>query len=82
MLGVLRPLDTGSRSTKALGWLNRGGTLSIEGLMFVNGCSWAHIVAESARLLDLPASGLLTPDEVAALEGRASPHGIVIEEAP
>jgi phosphoketolase len=81
MLGVLRPLDTGPRLTRALGWLNRGGTLSIEGLMFVNGCSWAHVVAESARLLDLPVTALLAADEVAALEGRTSPHGVVIEEA-
>jgi len=33
---------------------------------------------ESARLLNLPREKLLTPKELAALECRASPEGIII----
>ena len=39
MLGVLAPLVTGA-STVALGYANAGGTLDVDGLLFVNRCSW------------------------------------------
>lgn len=78
MVGVLQPLNTGSGRTTALGFLGQGGTLTVTGMLFVNRCTWAHIVDESARLLNLPREELLTSEEVAALDGKASPEGVII----
>ncbi len=77
LLGVLAPLHTG-RSTVGLGYAARGGTLSPPGLLFVNRATWAHCLEAVARLLDLGREALLTSDELAALDGRRSPHGVVI----
>jgi phosphoketolase len=78
LLGALQPLHTGPRSTRALGFRGRGGTLTIAGMLFVNGCTWAHVLAEAADLLGRRREDLLTPDELAALDGRATPEGVVI----
>jgi len=76
-LGVLKPLDTGPH-TIALGYGNHGGTLTVEGLLFVNHASWAHCLAAVACVLERPREELLTPDELAALDHQAAPEGIVI----
>jgi hypothetical protein len=60
-----------------LGFTNHGGTLSIDGLLFLNRASWAHALEAAARLLGLPSDRLLDERECAALDGRASPHGII-----
>lgn len=76
LLGHLRSLDLGPSKTSALGYINRGGTLDVNGLLLANACSWAHLLAELAKLSDA-ASGKnqlaewLTPDELAAIEGKA-----------
>lgn len=80
LLGALHSLSTGN-STAALGFVNRGGTLDVEGMLFVNRCTWAHIVAESARLLGLERREMLTDGEIAALEGAVSPEGTVVRGA-
>jgi phosphoketolase len=77
LLGVLGPLHTGAR-TAGLGFINVGGTLSIEGLLFVNRASWAHALDATARLLDLPRERLLDEHERAALDGLASPEGVLV----
>jgi phosphoketolase len=77
VLGALGPLHTGPR-TVGLGFVNHGGTLSIEGLLFVNRASWAHVLAAAARVLDLPRERLLDPAECAALDGLTSPEGVVV----
>ena len=74
LLGALQTLNTGQH-TAGLGFVNQGGTLSVAGMTFVNRCSWAHVVDESARLLELPREDLLTGEELAALDGRVSPEG-------
>jgi phosphoketolase len=76
LLGVLTPLATG-RSTIGLGFANAGGTLDLDGLLFVNGCSWAHCLDAVARVLDLPRERVLEPEEIAALDHQRSPAGIV-----
>jgi phosphoketolase len=76
MLGVLAPLVT-CGSTVGLGFTNAGGTLDLDGLLFVNGCSWAHCVDAVARLLDLPRERVLEPEEIAALDHRRSPAGVI-----
>jgi phosphoketolase len=74
MAGALRPLDTGAERSSFLGYRNRGGTLDTFGMLFANGCTWAHVVAEVARLSGRPASELLEAAEIAAIEGRGDPR--------
>jgi phosphoketolase len=76
-LGALRRLDTGPATTAALGFINRGGTLDVPGLLFANRSTWAHVVDAAARVLDRATEDLLTTDECAALEGRGDPATII-----
>jgi len=75
--GLLQSIDTGP-GTLALGYRNEGGTLNEAGMLFVNHQSWAHVVDAAAKLLKLRRQGVLTKDEIAVLDGKASPHGVVI----
>jgi phosphoketolase len=79
ILGLLGPLHTGS-ATVGLGYTNHGGTLSTQGLSFVNRCSWAHCLREAARLLQLPEADLLSTEERQALDGKRSPHGVIVSD--
>ena len=79
LLGVLGPLHTGPR-TSGLGYINQGGTLNTSGMFFINRCSWAHVLAETARLVNLPREHVLSQEERDALDGRRSPHGVIIQE--
>jgi phosphoketolase len=79
MLGTLGPLHTGRR-TRGLGFINQGGTMDTPGLLFVNRCSWAHVVCAAADVCGLACDSLLSGEELAALEGRASPHGPILLE--
>jgi phosphoketolase len=78
ILGVLQPLNTGAGRTVGLGFAGQGGTLTTCGMLFVNRCTWAHILLEVAGLLSLPPDGLLDSHEQAALGGRLSPEGVII----
>jgi phosphoketolase len=69
-------LNTGA-GTLALGYINEGGTLSTDGILFINRQSWAHIVDAAGRLLEIPSIKLLSADEIAVLDHRKSPHGIL-----
>lgn len=51
MLGILRRLDGGPRRMRALGYINRGGTLDVAGMLFANRCTAAHAVAAARELL-------------------------------
>ena len=57
--------------------LHRSHPRYTPGLLFVNRSSWAHCVAEVARVLDLSRERLLTAAECEALDGRRSPHGVI-----
>jgi phosphoketolase len=81
MLGVLRRLDDGPARTLALGYLNRGGTLDVLGMLFANHCTWAHAVGAAARLLKAEKNDLLDPAEAAAIEGRGDPR-VLADPAP
>jgi hypothetical protein len=48
------------------------------GLLFVNGTTWAHCLDAVVRVVGLDREDLLTHDEIAALAGRRSPHGVII----
>ena len=75
--GLLQSIDTGP-GTLALGYRNEGGTLDEGGMLFVNKQSWAHAVDAAGRLLWLKREDLLSSDERAVLDGRLSPHGVVL----
>lgn len=77
LLGILHPLHTGSHQTAGLGFINQGGTLNVSGMLFVNRCTYAHILTETTRVLGMDREKLLTLDEMAALDGKASPEGIL-----
>ncbi|HMN64395.1 MAG TPA: xylulose 5-phosphate 3-epimerase [Burkholderiaceae bacterium] len=74
MLGLLRRIDTGPHRTVGLGFISRGGTLDVGGMLFANRCTWAHIVATAAPLANADPSSLLTEDELAAVLGRGNPR--------
>ena len=76
-LGALRRIDTGPATTRALGFVNQGGTLDVPGLLFANRCTWAHTVAAALAVLGRPLSDGLHADEQAALAGRGDPSVII-----
>ncbi|MGH7898366.1 MAG: xylulose 5-phosphate 3-epimerase, partial [Candidatus Binatia bacterium] len=55
LLGIVRALDTGPERTRALGYINHGGTLDIPGMLFANRCTWAHALLAVAETLGRPA---------------------------
>lgn len=77
LTGTLQLLHTGKR-TSALGYVDKGGTLTTPGMLFVNRCTWAHVLLEAAQVLGLPQERLLASEELAALAGRASPEGVIL----
>jgi len=73
LLGILRPLDTGPGRTQALGFINRGGTLNVPGMLFANRCTWAHAVAAAAKLIGQAPERLLNAEELGAVQNKADP---------
>lgn len=73
MLGLLRRLDGGPERTTARGYISRGGTLDVSGMLFANRCSWAHLVEAAASVLRQEPSEWLTAPEIAAVDGRGDP---------
>jgi phosphoketolase len=76
MLGILFPLAT--PQTAALGFISRGGTLSVDGLLFVNRSTWAHVLQVLARVQGVEERRYLTGEESEALAGRRSPMGPIV----
>lgn len=76
LLGALRRIDTGPVTTRALGYINRGGTLDVDGMLFANRCTWAHVVGEVAQVLGRPLDQLLGIDERHAIAGRGDPRSV------
>lgn len=73
MLALLRRVDEGRDAMRALGYINRGGTLDAQGMLFANRSTWAHVVAEAADLLGGKAAHFLSAAELRAVEGRGNP---------
>lgn len=74
--GLLQPLLEGC-SFQALGYRSRGGTLDAPGMLFANGCSWAHAVRAAAELLHVDPLDLLSQDELAAVAGSGDPQCVI-----
>ena len=77
MLGVLAPIHA-SRRCAGLGFVNAGGTLDLDGLLFVNRCSWAHCVDAVADLLGIERRRLLESKEIEALDDQRSLEGVIV----
>jgi len=73
LLGAMRRIDTGPATTRALGFINRGGTLDVDGLLFANRSTWAHVIEAAADVLAMPVEDLLEATELAAVQGRGDP---------
>lgn len=78
MSGALWPLIRDPATTRFLGYRNQGATVDVEGLLFLNEATWAHVLREVARVLRRPVTELLDGPEIDAIEHRASPHGPII----
>lgn len=81
MLGLLRRLDGGPTGTVAHGYISRGGTLDVAGMLFANRSTWAHLAESAARLLNRPRDQILSPAECAAIDGRGDPHDLISPSA-
>jgi phosphoketolase len=73
MLGLLRRLDGGPHRTTARGYISRGGTLDVAGMLFANRCTWAHLIEAAASLAGWSRDDFLTPAEANAVDGRGRP---------
>jgi phosphoketolase len=76
ILGLLRRLDTGPDATVARGYVSRGGTLDVAGMLFANRCSWAHLLDAAVPLTGWSRDDLLAPAERDAVDGRGHPGDI------
>lgn len=73
MLGLLRRLDGGPKHTAARGYISRGGTLDVAGMLFANRCSWAHLIDAAAPLAGWSRDDLLAVAELYAIDGKGTP---------
>ncbi len=78
MAGVLRRFDNGPQTTRYLGFRNRGGTLDTAGMLFANGQTWAHIVAEACSAMETDSAGILSSEEMLALSGKGDPRHVMV----
>ena len=78
MAGVLRRFDNGPRKPRYLGFRNRGGTLDTAGMLFANGQTWAHIVAEACSAMEMDLAPFLSSEEMLALSGKGDPGQVMV----
>ncbi|MBL0319134.1 MAG: xylulose 5-phosphate 3-epimerase [Alphaproteobacteria bacterium] len=76
MFGTLYPLFE-HRKVTMHGFINEGGTLDTDSLLYVNRCSYAHLLESTSLLLNIPLSELLSEEEESALKGKHSPDGVI-----
>ena len=76
MAGVLRRLDTSQECSRFAGFINRGGTLDVSGMLFTNRSTWAHLVQACADLLNHQPERLLDQAELAAVSGTGDPRAV------
>lgn len=76
MQGLLRRLDGGPTRTRTCGYISRGGTLDVSGMLFANRCSWAHLIDAAAPLVGWWRDDLLALEERNAIDGRGDPAAL------
>lgn len=72
-IGHLLPLVRSAKKTASLGYINRGGTLDVAGMLFANRCTWAHVLSAAAQVSELPFDEWLNEAEAAAVMGMGDP---------
>ena len=77
MLGILRRIDSGPARTRALGYISRGGTLNVPGMLFANRCTWAHAVDAAATVAGWNREALLDRAQRAAIDGIGDPGDLL-----
>jgi len=77
MQGLLRRIDPGPAAMIALGYISRGGTLDVPGMLLANRCTWVHVVEAAAKVAGRELGSVLSDAERAALAGRASPRALL-----
>lgn len=77
LLGHARLLDLGVHKTRALGYINQGGTLDAEGLQFANHCTWADTLAALAELSGGQGDQWLSEAEYLAIQGKGDPYAVI-----
>jgi phosphoketolase len=77
MLGILRRIDSGPARTRALGYISRGGTLDVPGMLFANRCTWAHAVDAAALVAGWNREALLDRAQRAAIDGIGEPGDLL-----
>ncbi len=82
LLGHARMLDLGPKRTVALGYVNQGGTLDTEALLFANRCTWADALAALARLSECEPQEWLSAEEWAAISGDGDPYQVIHHPYP
>jgi hypothetical protein len=66
------------RSITQFGFLNHGGTLNADGLLFVNKSSWAHILRDAAEHVGFDEGKVLSDEERECLDAKRSPDGVIV----
>ena len=78
MLGILRRIDSGPARTCALGYISRGGTFDVHGMLFANHCTWAHAVDAAATVAGWSREVLLDHAQRTAIDGIGDPSDLLI----
>lgn len=76
MIGLLRRLDTGPERSVCLGYVGRGGTLDVSGMLYANRCTWAHIVRAVADRVGAGWTAFLDGEEQVVVTGRGDPRAV------
>jgi phosphoketolase len=76
IVGMMSRIHTGPQ-TIGLGFRNDGGTLDVGGMLWVNGCSWAHCLRAAASTSGIDEAKVLTAEERSALDGEQAPDQII-----
>lgn len=82
VLGHARMLDLGPQRSIALGYVNQGGTLDADGLLFANRCTWADALAALAKLAGVEPTEWLSAEEWAAICGQGDPYDVIRHPYP
>lgn len=79
MLGLLRRIDSGPSLTRALGYISRGGTFDVPGMLFANRCTWAHAVDAAASVVaHWQRDALFGQEQREALDGIGDPRVLMV----
>lgn len=76
-LGHVRRIDLGPKATRALGYINQGGTLDSDAMLFANKNTWADALSALAHMSDTPVDRWLSGAELAAINGKGDPYSVI-----